>query len=206
MYRISIMGKNKGKLVPIVTVLSKIIAANVEWDDKFTDVTDFILANLQVIAVIVGEHLTAKAIRKQISYFKKAPYTGTMAKRMGFIFVSGAATAAVTSLIVYPLDLTRINRREAKKAIKQRQEEEKKEGKETTEKKSTPTTFSFGGLFKTFAVNILPCSVDIAFNYGRDHATTALLILATASFTGLQYAVTGGIRRATKFLIPTAYA
>lgn len=198
------MGKNKGKLVPIVTVLSKILAANIQWDEKCSDVTDFVLANLQVIAVIVGEHLTAKAIRKNIAYFKKAPFTGTMAKRMGFVFVSGAAAAAVTSVIVYPLDLTRINRREAKKALKQ-SKENSEDGKKKVEKKSTPTTFSFGGLLKTFAVNVLPCSVDVAFNYGRDHATTALLILATASFTGIQYAVTGGIRRVTKFLIPTAY-
>lgn len=173
-----------------VSIASKIIAANVYATHDSLDVVDFILFNAQEIIKIAVDKYVAIALIRFIPAVRKLSVNKNILKRFSFYGISGLSSAAVSTAIVYPLQLLRDYNRQRKLQ------------KKDEEQPAPQFSPSIKGVVVTYLRNVIPATVDVAFEYGRKHAGVILLVVGTASIAAAQYALTSSIDKLGDKIFP----
>ncbi|OHT16606.1 hypothetical protein TRFO_41704 [Tritrichomonas foetus] len=168
----------------------KVVAANLYGGYEVNDLTDRIIVNSEIILTIIINKTVARSFSVFVPYFKDKFIHTDLKRKYIFFAASGVVASSLSTIVVYPLQVYR-----AKRKAKLTQ----KDGEPIKEVKP-----SVPGALMNFAVNVVPATVDVAFNYTRDHAGQIVVLAIAAAFAGAQYAFTGGYRKIAQRIFPKA--
>ena len=170
--------------------VTKIVAANALGNYHPQDPVDFFIVNVEIIVTITVDKIVSNGLRIFVPYFQNQTNFQNAKVRFSYYGASGIISSAVSTCLIYPLQVYRAKRN----ALRNH-----KDGEPLKE-----VSPSLSAALVNFTVNCVPAAIDVAINFARDHTEQIALIAIGASFAAVQYAITGGYRKITQRMFPKA--